>query len=244
MSMSGHNKWSKIKKGKEIKDKQKSNVFSKLARLVTLAVIEGGGVTDPENNIKLRMAIEKAKSLNFPKENIDRAIEKGLGPDRHQLKEVIYEAFGPGGTALIILATTDNLNRTLGQVRKILEMYNGKLGDQHSVSYLFDKCGLAEFKISESEEKSVLEFADKIKAFDIDKDDESYNIYFPYENLGKVNEYQGELRTQRVEVDYKPMSEMEIADEKTVKKVLNLIENLENLDDVHKVFTNTTPLAK
>ncbi|OGK26178.1 hypothetical protein A2954_04290 [Candidatus Roizmanbacteria bacterium RIFCSPLOWO2_01_FULL_37_12] len=236
--MSGHNKWSKIKRDKGIRDKNKGNVFSKLARLITLAVIEGGGVTDPENNIKLRIAIEKAKSLNFPKENIERAIEKGSGPDRHLLKEVIYEAFGPGGISLIILATTDNLNRTLGEVRKILELHNGKLGDQHSVSYLFKKCGLVTFKLSEAEEKPIFEFADKINAFDFDKYGENYCVYFPYENLGKVNVYKGNLKTQRIEVDYKPNSQISIGDEQTTRKVVDLIDALENLDDVQKVFSN------
>lgn len=236
--MSGHNKWSKIKKGKEIKDKQKSNVFSKLARIITLAVIEGGGIRDPENNIKLRLAIEKAKSLNFPKENIERAIEKGTGPDRQQLKEIIYEGFGPGGVALIILATTDNVNRTLGEVRHFLELQHGKLGNQGSVLYLFKKCGLATFKLSEAQEKSVTDFADKIEAFDINEDNEFYYVYFPYEHLGKVGEYLGDLKSSAVEVEYKSISSVEINDEDQAKKILDLIDVLENLDDVHKVFTN------
>src|SRR3989344_1235083 len=238
--MSGHNKWSKIKKGKEVKDKQKSSVFSKLARLITLAVIEGRGITDPENNIKLRLAVEKARSLNFPKENIERAIEKGTGPAGQQLEEIIYEGFGPGGVALIILATTDNLNRSLGEVRHALELYGGKLGNLGSVRYLFKKCGLAEFRLNEAQEKSVMEFSDKIGAFDLDEDEDFFYIYFPYENLGEVKEYTLDLKPTSVEVDYKPTAYVEVANENQAQKIRELIEALENLEDVHKVFTNAT----
>ncbi|OGK09802.1 hypothetical protein A2767_03455 [Candidatus Roizmanbacteria bacterium RIFCSPHIGHO2_01_FULL_35_10] len=185
--MSGHNKWSKIKKGKEIKDKQKSSVFSKLTRIITLAVIEGGGITDPENNIKLRLAIEKAKNLNFPKDNIERAVEKGAGPNSQQLKEIIYEGFGPGGVALIILTATDNANRVLGEIRSALEIHGGKLGRQGSAVHFFKKNDWASY--------------------------EAYSL-------------------------------LEISDENTAKKLLDLIEALENLEDVHKVFTNTTPQSK
>lgn len=181
--MSGHSKWSKIKREKQAKDKQKGNIFSKLSRLITLAVIEGGGITDPENNIKLRLAIEKAKNLNLPKENIERAIEKGTGPESQELKEVVYEAFGPEGVSLIILATTDNMNRTLSEIRNVLELHGGKLGTQGSVLHLFKKSGLSTFEVM-------------------------------------------------------PYASVEISDKDVVKRVLGLVDAIENLDDVQKVFSN------
>ena len=245
--MSGHSKWSKIKRDKETKDKQKGNIFSKLSRLITLAVIEGGGITDRESNVKLRLAIEKAKTFNLPKENIERAIEKGIGPDKHKLKEVVYEAFGPAGISLIILATSDNLNRTLSEVRNVVESHAGKLGDQGSVMHLFRKCGLATFKLGEARyspvpgeatEESVFSFADKVKAFDIDKDEEFYSVYFPYEFLGKVKENLAGLRPVSVEVDFLAQTLVEVYDKDARKKIPVLIEALENLDDVHKVFAN------
>src|SRR3989304_8339146 len=101
--MSGHSKWANIKRKKEANDKVKGNVFGKMSKIITLAVLEGGGMTDPDHNVKLRLAIEKAKSANMPKENIQRAIEKGTGPEKSQLKEIIYEGFAPGGVSLIIL---------------------------------------------------------------------------------------------------------------------------------------------
>jgi YebC/PmpR family DNA-binding regulatory protein len=136
--MSGHNKWSKIKRGKEAKDKVRGNTFSKLSRLITLAVLEGGGITDPNNNIKLRLAIDKAKHFNMPKENIARAVARASGPDKSQIREVIYEGFASAGVGLIIYATTDNPNRTLSEIRNILERHQGKLGTPGSVSYLFN----------------------------------------------------------------------------------------------------------
>ena len=236
--MSGHSKWSKIKRDKQTKDKQKGNLFSKLSRLITLAVIEGGGITNPENNLKLRLAIEKAKENNLPKDNIERAIEKGIGPNRQQLKEIIYEAFGPQGVSFIILVTSDNANRTLAEVRNVVESLGGKLGNQGSVMYLFKKFGLASFRQSEVEEEAVFSFADKIKAFDIDKDEEFFYIHFPYEFLGKAREYLNELKVDNIEIEYKPDSPIKIADNDLKKKIATFIETLENLDDVHKVFAN------
>ncbi len=181
--MSGHSKWSKIKREKQTKDKQKGNVFSKLSRLITLAVIEGGGLTDRENNLKLRLAIEKAKKFNLPKENIERAIEKGTRPESQQLKAVTYEAFGPGGISLIILVTTDNMNRMLSEIKNVLESHGGKLGAQGSVMYLFKKSGLSTFEVL-------------------------------------------------------PYASVEISDKNVAEKVLGLIDALEKLDDVQKVFSN------
>ena len=240
----------------ETKDKQKGNVFSKLSRLITLTVVEGGGISDPENNIKLRLAVEKAKRFNLPKYNIDRAIEKGIGPDGLQLKALIFEAFAPGGISLIILATSDNVNRTLSEIRNVVESHGGKMGNKGSVMYLFKKCGLVTFKVGEAryqtvpgdarystvpgetEEEAVLSFADKIGAFDIDEDEKYFYVYLPYESLRKVKEYLGGLRADSVEVDYKPNSLVEISDEKLVKKILDFIEALDNLDDVQRVFAN------
>src|SRR5438132_496161 len=131
--MSGHSKWSKIKRQKEVTDKVKGAAFAKLSRIITLAVIEGGGIPDPVNNVRLRLSIEKAKALNMPKENITRAIEKGAGPHKLELKEVVYEAFAPHGISVIIVATTDNSNRTFAEIRTILERNGGKMGTQGSV---------------------------------------------------------------------------------------------------------------
>lgn len=135
--MAGHSKWKQIKHKKAANDQQRAKIFSKLSKLITSAVVEGGGFSDPNINVKLRLAIDKAKIANMPKENIARAVEKGSGPDRLHLKEVIYEAFAPHGVALVIHATTDNSNRTVSELRSTIEKAGGKLGVQGSVSYLF-----------------------------------------------------------------------------------------------------------
>src|SRR3989338_2473186 len=236
--MSGHSKWSKIKREKQVKDKQKGNLFSKLSRLITLAVGEGGGIKDPENNIKLRLALEKAKNFNLPKVNIERAIEKGIGPDRLQLKEMIFEAFAPGGISIIITATSYNVNRTISEVRNVVEAQGGKIGEKGSVLYLFKKCGLATFEISKVDESAVFSFADKIASFDIDNDEKYFYVFFPYELLSKIREYLNGLTTDSIEVDYKANSLIEISNKRLADRIQNLVKTLEDLDDVQGIFTN------
>jgi len=238
--MSGHSKWSNIKRKKEANDKQKGSIFGKLSRLITLAVIEGGGITNPENNVKLRLTIDKARAENMPKDNIGRAIEKGAGPNKALISEVVYEAFGPAGIALMILATTDSSNRTSSEIRNILERNGGKLANKGAVGYLFKKCGIVSFSMTKNSEEKVLQFSEKIQAFDIEEDDNYIIIYLPFEFLGKVKDNLGELQAEPAELDYKPISIVEIASREVAKKILNLVNSLEELDDVHKVFSNFT----
>jgi YebC/PmpR family DNA-binding regulatory protein len=234
--MSGHSKWANIKHKKGVNDKLKGNVFGKMSRLITLAVVEGGGV-DPDNNVKLRIAIEKAKSFNMPKDNISRAIERGVGPDKSNLKEVIYEGFGPGGVAMLLHATTDNPNRTLGEIRSIMERHLGKLGSSGSVGYLFRKCALMTFKKESIKEEETFAIGDKLGAFDIDSDQERFYIYFPFENLGHIKDKLQGVEYESAEVDFKPQTIIEVDSEK-LTKIGELVGLLEDLDDVHKVFVN------
>lgn len=135
--MAGHSKWAQIKRKKGIKDQEKGTVFTKLSKLITLAVSEGASITDPDRNIKLRLALEKAKAANMPKDTIERAIQKGAGPEKDALKEVIYEGFGPEGSGFIVHATTDNSNRTSSEVRYVFDRNGGKLGVPGSLQYMF-----------------------------------------------------------------------------------------------------------
>lgn len=228
--MSGHSKWANIKRQKEVKDMARGNIFSKLSRAITLAVIEGGGITDPAGNVKLRLAIEKAKQFNMPKDNIQKAIDRGAGPSKNQLKEVIYEGFGPHGIVIIIQSTTDNPNRTLSEIRNVLEKHGGKLGNQGAVSYLFQKCSSIVIEKTKASQNQVFELAEKIDGFDIEENERSFTVYFPYENLGKAGE---------AEVDYKPTTLIKIENENKTKTILSLVEALEQLDDVQRVFTNS-----
>lgn len=135
--MAGHSKWAQIKRKKGIKDQEKGAVFTKLSKLISIAVSEGASITDPERNIKLRLAIDKAKAANMPKDTIERAILKGSGPETSTIKEVMYEGFGPEGSGFIVHATTDNSNRTHTEVRTVFEKNGGKMGVPGSLQYLF-----------------------------------------------------------------------------------------------------------
>lgn len=236
--MSGHSKWANIKRKKEANDKIKSNVFGKMSRLITLAVIQGGGIPEPENNVRLRLAIEKAQSVNMPKENIKRAIERAVGPNKTDMKEMIYEAFGPYGTYLVILAATDNSNRTMTEVKVILDKNKVKLGSQNSVLYQFIKCGLVVFDKKTVNQDDILELVDKLQSFDLEEDDDFYNVYIPYENLGRVKEILGDKKYSNAEVYFKPQNKINIEDDNKLQEISQLIDSLEALDDVQKVFTN------
>lgn len=234
--MSGHSKWSKIKRQKESNDKEKGLQFAKLSRLITLAVIEGGGLTDPETNVKLRLAITKAKEYNMPKDNIQRAIEKGAGPNKNELQSVLYEAFGPHGIALLIQATTENRNRTTSTVRNILERHGGKLGEQGTVKYLFRETGILiiEAKLDESQ---LLELSEELEAYDIFQDDEKNIIYFPPHNFGTTHIMAERTGLQySAEIEWQPITGVTLSEENK-KEVETLIELLEENDDIQTVYS-------
>jgi YebC/PmpR family DNA-binding regulatory protein len=235
--MSGHSKWANIKRKKGVNDKIKANVFAKMSHLITISVIESGGIIDPVNNVRLRLAIDKAKSANMPKENIQRAIEKGFGPNKLMIKEVIYEGFGQNGIFLLILTTTDNSNRTSSEIRNLLEKHSGKLGTQGSVSYLFKKCAYVSFKKAEVSEEAVFKIGEELQAFDINEDDSHFFVFFPFINFGLLKAHLDNTKYDLAEVDYLPTIPVALDPEKE-KKALELIEALEELDDVHHVYSN------
>ena len=235
--MSGHSKWANIKRKKQANDLVKGNVFAKMSHLITLAVLEGGGIVEPENNVKLRLAIEKAKSANMPKENIKRAIEKGSGPNKMLLKEIIYEGFGPHGVFLLILSTTDNSNRTSSEIRNILEKHSGKLGNYGSVSYLFKKCAFVSFVKTEISEEIIFKIGEELQAFDINEDDSHFFVFFPFNNFGLLKTHLNNIKYDIAEVDYLPTMPITIEPDKE-KKILDIVEALESLDDIQRVYTN------
>ena len=234
--MSGHSKWANIKRKKAANDKVKSNVFGKLAHLITLAVVEGGA-PDPENNVRLRLVIDKAKMANMPKDNIKRAIDRASGPEKNAIKQIIYEGFAPYKVLLIILATTDNPNRSISEVRNIMERHNGKLGNNGSVSYMFKKCSLLVIDKNQITEEQVFEISDKLGAFDMVDEDDNYFVYFPFENLGHTKSILNNIAYKSLDIHFKALTEAEV-NEQEANQILSLIEELENLDDVHAVFSN------
>jgi len=237
--MSGHSKWANIKNKKAANDKVKASVFAKISRVITLAVVEGGGITNPDSNFRLRLAIDKAHMANMPKENIARAIEKGHGPDSSALKEVVYEAFGPHGVAFIIECATDNPTRTHNEVKGMLEKRGGKMGSQGSVGYLFQKCAVMVFNLSSASEEIIFEFGQALNAIDIDEGKGMITVYFPFEQFGKAKAALGPtLHPTIFEVEYRPLSRISVSNEAEAKHILELVEALEELEDVHAVFSN------
>ena len=236
--MSGHSKWSNIKRKKAANDLVQGKIFAKLSKQITLAVIEGGGIGDPEYNVKLRLAISRAKTENLPKENILRAIKKGEGINEGNLEEVIYEGFAPGGAALLIVAITSNRNKTLPEIKHVLENRGGKFAERGSMSYLFKKCGRLTFDREKVSEDKIFKLAEDFSAFDISKNDKNYLLYIDFENIGKVAELTKKMGIQAPEIIFKPNVPVKINDKEKREKIRELVFDLETLDDVRKVFTN------
>lgn len=242
--MSGHSKWSTIKRAKGAADAKRGNIFTKLGNLIALAA-RNGNSGDLETNSRLRMAVESARTVNMPKENIQRAIDRGLGKLPGQsFEEVVYEGFGPGKTAFIVEAVTDNKNRTLAEIKNIFERSGGGLASSGSASYMFDKVG--EIKLVskggpvEDEELELIDLgAEDVEDF---KEDETqkYLVYTSLSNLFTVsnNITQSGFKVEFSEPVQKPNITVDLSDKETAEKAINLAEKLESMDDVQKVYAN------
>lgn len=233
--MSGHSKWSTIKRQKGAADAKRSTAFTKLANLISIAAREGGG--DPSANFKLRLAVEKAREANMPKDNIERAIKRGTGElGGAALEDITYEAYAPGGVALLIQTTTDNRNRAVSSVKAILNKYNGKLAEAGSVGYLFTQRGVMRVE-GESPEEAIIESG----ADDYEQNEGgSFVVYTaPREtmNVAKTLQDAG-LSVSDVELAMEPLSTVTISDQKTAQQLLTIMEQLEDLDDVANVYSN------
>lgn len=237
--MSGHSKWATIKRQKGAQDAKRGQLFTKLSRSLTIAVREGGGITDPESNYKLRIAIEHARANNMPKENIERSIEKAKGSEEIELSEAIYEAFTPGGAALVIQTVTDNRQRTVAEIKNILEKNGASLGSPGAVSYMFDQKGeIIALKNGKSIDE-MLEIAAASGAEDVDEQGDKAFIYTQPSKLIEVKkniELQG-IKIESAQLILKPKTLIPI-NQDLESKVINLLESIEDLDDVQKVYTN------
>jgi len=233
--MAGHSKWAQIKRQKGVADQKRGALFSKLARAITLAAKNGA---EPETNFQLRMAIDSAKQANMPKENIDRAIEKVKGAGEDAIEEILYEAYGPGGTAFIIEVATDNRNRAIGEIKAVLNRNNGKLAESGSVSYLFKKVGQIIFSQGNTEEIELA--AIDAGAQDVEADDGTVFVYTDPKELEAVrkNLAAAGFESSEVGFEFQPHTTVPITDEKTAERVMKLAELLEDLDDVTKVSSN------
>lgn len=236
--MSGHSKWSKIKRQKEVNDREKSTIFAKLSRAITIAVVEGGGVADPNHNVKLRLAVDKARSLNMPKDNIARAIEKASTTDSSQLKTITYEAFAPHGVTLIIIANTENSNRTTSQVKNILERNHAKLGAPGSVSYLFQETVRVAYELNAKNEEQLLQLAEDLNAADFETEEGVMVMDLPLSQINNPLLSSPEpVRLSGPEVVWKSQAPVHLSDEQH-EELQKLITTLEEFDDVQEVHSN------
>lgn len=240
MSVSGHSKWAQIKRQKGVVDIKRGQTFTKIANAITIAVGAGGGVTDPGQNFKLRLVIEKARALNMPKENIERAIERAAGREAGEVEEVIYEGFAPHGTLLIIEAATDNKQRTTSEIKNIFDKAGGVLGQSGSVAYQFRQLG----KIVVAKEQKTLEVvflaAAEVGAEDIEEGEDIFIVYTKVNDLSKVSEalLAGGFVVDKTELFWRPIIPTVISNIEQRQKVQTFIEKIEQLDDVQKIYSN------
>ena len=239
--MSGHSKWSQIKRKKAVTDAKRGAVFSKISKEIMVAARLGGA--DPIHNFRLRFAIEKAKTNLMPQNNIQRAIEKGAGLDAaEKIEEIIYEGYGPGGAAILILCTTDNRNRTVADLRSYFSKYHGKFAESGAVGWMFIKRG--EIKISKSSFKNqdqIYELAIEAGAEDIDfADEECAVIITKPEELEKVqkNILAKSIKPIETQLSYHAKEHIEITDPDSAKNIVKLLEAIEEHDDVQEVYSN------
>jgi YebC/PmpR family DNA-binding regulatory protein len=236
--MSGHNKWASIKHKKGAMDAKRGKIFTKLIREITVAAKLGG--SDPDMNPRLRTAISKAKEANMPNDNIDRAIKRGAGElDDITYVEKTYEGYGPDGVALIIDTLTDNTNRTTADIRRILSRAGGNLGQDGCVAYMFETKGVIYIPKEEYKEEELFEIALEVGAEDMQNSDSQYIIYTSKDDFSNVKEALEEKKIkiessglERIAKTTVPMSE------EKAEKILNLVENIEDSDDVQSVYSN------
>ena len=239
--MSGHSKWSKVKHQKATTDVVKGQAFTRASRAITMAVREGGGTTDPETNFKLRLAIEKAKEVNMPKENIKHAIDRAAGAGSGDLIETLYEGFGPYGVAIIISSVTDNRQRTVSAVKNILERHGGTLAAPGAVTYLFSHVGVITIPKSSHTYEEIMEKAIDAGASDIVETDDVYEIFTSSADLSKAKEHleQVGMAIDRADLVYRTQTPVAVAPG-TLSAVVSLVIAIEELDDVQAVYTNIT----
>jgi YebC/PmpR family DNA-binding regulatory protein len=242
--MSGHSKWSTIKRKKGAIDAKRGKIFTRIIKEITIAARDGGG--DPETNPRLRLAVQNAKGANMPKENIERAIKKATGSDADNYAESTFEGYGPNGIAIFVECLSDNNNRTVASVRSAFNKYGGSLGTNGSLSFLFDRKGIFTIpKISEIDmDEFELELIDA-GAEDIEIDDDMITVTSAMEDFGSIYkklESMG-IEPERAELERIP-NDTKALDIEGARKVLKLIEVLDDDDDVQNVFHNLEMTAE
>jgi YebC/PmpR family DNA-binding regulatory protein len=238
--MSGHSKWAQIKRQKGVNDKKRGQSFTKLSKAVTLAVKQGGGVADPSQNFRLRLAIDAARAENMPKENIERAIKRASGKDAGEVSEIIYEGFAPGGVSVMVEAATDNTMRTTSEVKNIFSKNGGSFGQPGSVSYQFKQVGRIIVQKGNSTYDSIFSIAVESGAEDIEEVEDEVFIYTGVSDLAKVRDSLSlaGLTITDAELIREPVISVDLTDSGALSKVEHFTNLLEENEDVLKVYTN------
>jgi YebC/PmpR family DNA-binding regulatory protein len=238
--VSGHSKWSSIKHKKGAADAKRGKLFSKLTRAIIVAAKEGGA--DPAANLALQNAIEKARSYSMPKDNIDRAIAKGAGTDSdgEAYETIVYEGYGPAGVAVIVEALTDNRNRTAGEVRHTFAKNDGNLGGAGAVAWLFERRGVVLVPADGADEDELTLAAAEGGADDVSLDGSSFEVLTAAEQLASVRQAVADagFEIESAELTMLPKTTVAVEDESEAKKILRLIDQLEDNDDVQDVYAN------
>lgn len=237
--MAGHSKWANIKHRKGRQDAQRAKVFTRLGKELTIAAKLGGG--DISFNPRLRLAVDKAKAANMPKDNMERAIKKGTGElEGVDYQEIRYEGYGPGGIAFLVDVVTDNKNRSASTVRMNFSRNDGNLGETGSVSFLFGRKGIFEFKKENVTEDVLMEVALEAGAEDVVEKDEVWIVITDPNDLDAVKKAldSNNLKYDEGEVTMYPATEIEINDEETAKKLMKLYDDLEENEDVQEIYSN------
>ncbi|MBP6891617.1 YebC/PmpR family DNA-binding transcriptional regulator [Candidatus Shapirobacteria bacterium] len=229
--MSGHSKWANIKNRKGAQDKKRSEAFTKAAKDILTAIREGGGNTNPDSNVVLKAAIEKSRAVNMPKENIDRLLSR-FESRKNNLSSGLMEAYGPYGIPMLIEFETDNKNRILSEVKLMLRNYNGNLGENGSVAFLFDRVGeiVLEEKMTEEQELELIDLG----VMDVAEKE----VITRVEELNKIKKYLEDkgIKIESAALVYKSKSPVNLRNETEVGNILDLIEELEENDDIVNVF--------
>jgi len=237
--MSGHSHWAGIKQRKGVNDAKRANVFTKYGRLVSIAAKQGGG--NPDHNFSLRLAIDQARSVNMPKDTIERAIKKGTGElkDGAEIEEVIYEGYGPGNVAMLVKTATDNRNRTVSEIKSIFTKAGGKMAGEGSVKFMFKQVGNIEVLTEEKNIDEIEMMAIEAGAEDVISEKDFVMIYTKVVDLQKVKENleKAGLKVEGAGLFYVPIQKIEI-DSPSKNNYENLLEKLDEHDDVQEIYDN------
>jgi YebC/PmpR family DNA-binding regulatory protein len=237
--MSGHSKWSTIKRKKGANDARRGKIFTRLIKEITVAARSGGG--DPEGNPRLRSAIASAKTENMPKDNITRAIQKGTGEIAGEVyDEILYEGYGPGGVAVLVECLTDNRNRTVADVRHYFAKNNGNLGESGCVNWMFEKKGLILVEKEGLSEEELIDMALEAGAEDIVEEESEFQILTAPEDFEDVRGIieEGGITLVDASISMIPQNTVDVSEEKVARGLLKLMESLEDHDDVQNVYAN------